>query len=67
LVGRVLYFYSSPGSLRISPHVAQLASIPFKRYELSDDGGSNPGRGSHRQTVTATSITRPASRLPVFR
>jgi zinc transporter ZupT len=24
----------------MSPHVAQLASIPFKHCELSDDGGS---------------------------
>ena len=36
----VLCSYSSAGWLRMSPHVAQLASIPFKRCELSDDSGS---------------------------
>ena len=39
-VERVLCSYSSAGSLRMSPHVAQLASIPFNHCELSDDGGS---------------------------
>jgi len=31
---------SSAGSLRMSPHAAQRASIRFKRCEPSDDDGS---------------------------